>query len=129
MTRPITACLLIFLAGSSKASAQSCVGDPVTVQVLGSGGPALNRDRASTSYLLWVGSQARILVDIGGGAYLRLGQSQAKVGDLSMVAISHLHPDHVSDLPAFLWLSQLARKESLPIYGPSGNDAAPGFST
>ncbi len=46
-----------------------------------------------------------------------------------MVAISHLHPDHVSDLPALLWLSHQARKEPLPIVGPSGNQAAPSFST
>jgi ribonuclease BN (tRNA processing enzyme) len=46
-----------------------------------------------------------------------------------LVAVSHLHPDHISDLPAFLWQSHLARKEPLPIVGPSGNDAAPDFST
>ena len=43
--------------------------------------------------------------------------------------MSHLHPDHVSDLPAFLWLSHEVRKEPLKIFGPSGNDAAPDFAT
>jgi ribonuclease BN (tRNA processing enzyme) len=76
-----------------------------TVQILGSGGPAINRERASSSYLLWIGGQARMLVDMGGGAYLRFGQSGAKLSDLALVAISHLHPDHVSDLPALLWLT------------------------
>jgi len=104
------------------------MGNPVAVQILGSGGPVINRDRASTSYLLWVGAQAKILVDMGGGAFLRFGQAQAKLNDLSMVAISHLHPDHVSDLPALLWVSQLIRKDPLPIFGPSGNDVAPNFS-
>jgi ribonuclease BN (tRNA processing enzyme) len=65
----------------------------------------INRDRASTSYLLWIDAQAKILVDMGGGAFLRFGQAQAKFSDLSLIAISHLHPDHVSDLPALLWLS------------------------
>ena len=46
-----------------------------------------------------------------------------------MVGISHLHPDHVSDLPAFLWLSHEVRKEPLKIFGPTGNDAAPDFAT
>jgi ribonuclease BN (tRNA processing enzyme) len=46
-----------------------------------------------------------------------------------MVGISHLHPDHVSDLPAFLWQSHELRREPLIIFGPSGNDAAPDFST
>jgi ribonuclease BN (tRNA processing enzyme) len=70
-----------------------------------------------------------MLVDIGGGAFLRFGQSQAKLSDLSLLAISHLHPDHVSDLPALLWLGNQVRKEPLPIVGPSGNDVAPSFST
>jgi ribonuclease BN (tRNA processing enzyme) len=129
MTRCMMVCLLVVLSIPSKATAQSCVGNPVAVQVLGSGGPAINRDRASTSYLLWVGAQAKILIDMGGGAFFRFGQSQAKLSDLSMVAISHLHPDHVSDLPALLWLSQSVRKEPLPIFGPSGNDVTPSFST
>jgi ribonuclease BN (tRNA processing enzyme) len=125
----LTLCLLALLLIPSNTSAQSCVGNPVAVQILGSGGPRINRDRASTSYLLWVGAQARILVDMGGGAFLRFGQAQATFSDLSLVAISHLHPDHVSDLPALLWLSHQARKDSLPIVGPSGNEVAPSLPT
>ena len=75
-----------------------------------------------------VGNQAKFLVDTGGGSYHRFGQSQAKLEDLSLVGISHLHPDHVSDLPAILWLSHRTRKEPLPIIGPSGNETAPSFS-
>jgi ribonuclease BN (tRNA processing enzyme) len=129
MIRSMIICLLVLFSIPSYASAQSCGADPVAVQILGSGGPAINRERASASYLLWVGGQAKILVDAGGGAFLRFGQSQAKLSDLAMVAISHLHPDHVSDLPALLWLSHQARKEPLPIIGPSGNDVAPSFPT
>jgi ribonuclease BN (tRNA processing enzyme) len=121
--------MLVLLLIPSKASAQSCVGNPVAVQILGSGGPRANPDRASSSYVLWIGAQAKILVDMGGGAFLRFGQAQAKLSDLSLVAISHLHPDHVSDLPALLWLSHQARKDPLPIAGPSGNEVAPSFST
>src|SRR5262249_8754992 len=72
------------------------------------------------------------------GAYLRFGQSGAKLSDLALIAISHLRPDHVSDLPALLWLSHQARNEPLPIVGPSagkgvagpaGVDVAPDFPT
>jgi ribonuclease BN (tRNA processing enzyme) len=129
MTRVWIAFLLGLLSVSldtSVASAQSCSG-PFAVQILGSGGPRINPFRASSSYLLWLDGKARILVDMGGGAQLRFGQSQAKIEDLWMVGISHLHPDHVSDLPAFLWLSHEVRKQSLKIFGPSGNDAAPDF--
>jgi ribonuclease BN (tRNA processing enzyme) len=95
---------------------------------LGSGGPASNPDRASASYLVWIGGQGKILVDAGGGAFLRFGQAEARLNDLSLIAISHLHPDHVSDLPALLW-SPDNRKEPLAIAGPSGNDVVPDFST
>lgn len=121
--------MLVLLLIPSNASAQNCVGNPGAVQILGSGGPRANPDRASSSYVLWIGAQAKILVDMGGGAFLRFGQAQAKLSDLSLVAISHLHPDHVSDLPALLWLSHQARKDPLPIAGPSGNEVAPSFST
>jgi len=136
--RSFIMCSMFVLALTSGALAQTCAAGPVTVQILGSGGPAINPERASTSYLLWDGGKARMLVDMGGGAYLRFGQSQAELNDLALVAISHLHPDHVSDLPALLWLSHQVRKEPLPIVGPSagkgvagpaGNDVAPDFST
>ncbi len=117
------------LAVPINVAAQSCVGNPVTVQILGSGGPRLNPDRASASYLLWIGSQAKILVDTGGGAYLRFGQSRADLADLSLVAISHLHPDHVADLPAILWTSNTLRKDPLPIVGPSGSEGMTDFQT
>src|ERR1700722_12563923 len=100
--RSILMCSTIVLAVGSGAWAQSCASGPVTVQILGSGGPAINGERASTSYLLWIDCKARMLIDMGGGAYLRFGQSGAKLGDLALIAISHLHPDHVSDLAALL---------------------------
>jgi ribonuclease BN (tRNA processing enzyme) len=129
MIRYVIVCLLALLSIPSNVSAQSCLGKPVAVQILGSGGPRINPDRASSSYLLWIDAQAKILVDMGGGAFLRFGQAQAKLSDLSLIAISHLHPDHVSDLPALLWLSHQARKDPLPIVGPSGNEVAPSFPT
>lgn len=118
---------VLMFAGT--AAAQTCDATDMTVQILGSGGPRINRERASTSYLVWLGRQEKILVDAGGGAFLRFGQAGGQLEDLSLVAISHLHPDHVSDLPALLWLSNLARKEPLPIAGPSGGDATPDFLT
>jgi ribonuclease BN (tRNA processing enzyme) len=99
------------------------------VQILGSGGPQIKPDRASASYLLWAGDRARVLIDMGGGAFFRFGQAQAKFTDLAMMGVSHLHPDHISDLPALLWGGRMVRKEPLPIVGPSGNNAAPPFPT
>ena len=128
MFRSLIAGVAVALVASSGALAQSCTGNPVAVQVLGSGAPGFVKDRANTSYLLWVGNQARILVDAGGGAYVRFGQAQAKFSDLSMILVSHLHPDHSSDLPGVLWSGRNTRNDTLPIAGPSGNDAAPALN-
>jgi len=82
------------LAAQSVALAQSCEPGPSTVQILGSGGPATNPERASASYLLWIGGQAKILVDMGGGTYLRFAQSQAKLvaqdAHAGRLIVSHL---------------------------------------
>ena len=87
MFRSTIISLLGFFSIVSNASAQTCVGNPVAVQILGSGGPAINPERASAGYLLWVGAQARLLFDIGGGSYIRFGQTRAKLADLAMVGI------------------------------------------
>jgi ribonuclease BN (tRNA processing enzyme) len=121
--------LLLIPLNDSTASAQSCVGNPVAVQVLGSGGPILDPSRASSSYLLWINNQAKILVDMGGGAYFRFAQARAKISDLSLLAVSHLDPDHIAGLPALLWLSNRSRTEPLPTVGPSGNNLAPDYPT
>lgn len=121
----LIACGLLTFAMPNGTSAQICKAGPTTVQILGSAGPRITVDRASSSYLLWVDGKAKILVDMGGGAYLRFGQSQAKLNDLAMVGISHFHPDHVSDLPALMWLSHAFRKEPLPIFGPSAGKRVP----
>jgi ribonuclease BN (tRNA processing enzyme) len=122
-------CLFALLAIPQVAAAQSCSGTPLAVQILGSGGPQIKPDRASASYLLWIDDKARVLIDMGGGAFFRFGQAQAKFTDLAMMGVSHLHPDHISDLPALLWGGRMVRKEALPIVGPSGNNAAPPFPT
>ena len=37
-----------------------------------------------------------------------------------MMGVSHLQPDHISDLPALLWGGRMVRQEPLSIVGPSG---------
>ena len=82
--------MLALVLTPSNASAQSCDAGPVAVQILGSGGPAINRFRSSTSYLLRVDNEAKVLIDMGGGAFGRFGQSDAKLSDLAMGIWPHL---------------------------------------
>lgn len=112
------------------AHAQSCAAQGVHLQVLGSGGPELQDKRASSAYLLWIDGKARVLVDIGGGAALRFGESGATVTDLDVILLTHLHADHTSDLPALIKSSFFeSRREALPLYGPVGNKVAPSTVT
>jgi ribonuclease BN (tRNA processing enzyme) len=125
---PAIVAAILVTAVAARASAQaSCSTEPLALQVLGSGGPSAGDTRASTGYLIWRGGRAVVMVDAGGGTFLRFGEAGAKLQDLSLLAVSHLHPDHVSDLPALLWLSELARQQRLKIAGPSGGGAFPSF--
>jgi glyoxylase-like metal-dependent hydrolase (beta-lactamase superfamily II) len=117
------------LVSAQPAAQQGCSGEALAVQVLGSGGPFATTNRASTSYLVWQGGRAVVMVDVGGGAFLRFGEAGARLEDLSLLAISHLHPDHVSDLPALLWLSEIGRKTPLKLSGPSGGGPFPDIVT
>lgn len=108
------------------AAAQTCGSAPVQVQVLGSGGPELQDKRASSGYLVWLEGKPRVLVDIGGGAALRFGESGATVSDLDVILLTHLHADHTADLPALVKSSFFEdRTRPLPVYGPTGNKFMP----
>jgi ribonuclease BN (tRNA processing enzyme) len=120
-------CLAASFCVARNAPAQTCEPKGLAVQILGSGGPRVNAERGSSSYLVRLDGRGRVLIDAGGGAFLRFGQAGGRLEELSLLALSHLHPDHSSDLPALLWLSNLARKEPLPIAGPSGSDTVPDF--
>lgn len=123
------AAVLTAMATSAVASrADAGCSAPTAVQVLGSGGPDSNDARASSGYLLWIDGEARLLIDAGGGVFLRFGEARARFESLDAIAITHLHADHVSDLPALLKSGFFGeRKRPLPIIGPSGGNAFPGI--
>lgn len=121
---------LLGLVWFTTAAAQTCGTAPVQVQVLGSGGPELQDRRASSSYLVWIEGKPRVLVDIGGGAALRFGESGATASDLDVILLTHLHADHTADLPALIKSSFFEdRSRPLPIYGPAGNKFMPSTVT
>src|SRR5215471_3568903 len=113
-------------AGNSQAtssSANACLaGGRPALQVLGSSGPLNAEGRASTSYLLWLAGRPAILVDVGPGSTVNLARTGANPTDLDAILLSHLHPDHVSDLPGLLWDEEvLERNRPMLIVGPAGN--------
>ena len=102
----------------------------VSLQVLGSGGPESGDKRASSGYIVWVDGKSRVLVDFGGGASLRFEEAGAKIEDLEIILLTHLHIDHTADLPALLKSSFFVnRSRDLLIFGPQGNKAMPDTHT
>ncbi|MCB1784947.1 MAG: MBL fold metallo-hydrolase [Gammaproteobacteria bacterium] len=99
----------------------------LALQVLGSGGPIADDARASSGYLLWIDGHARLLVDAGGGTFLRFGESGANIEDLEAILLTHLHTDHATDLPALLKGGYFSdRTRPLPVIGPDGAPGWPG---
>ena len=119
--------ILLALAAASHGHA-ACAGGGVQVQVLGSGGPIADDDRAASAYLVWVDGAARALIDAGSGAVLRFGQADADFADLDVIGLSHFHTDHAGDLPALLKSGSFTdRERDLWIAGPDGSRLFPGL--
>lgn len=97
----------------------------VRVQILGSGGPEFG-ERASSGYIVWIDGKSRLLVDCGGGTFLRFTQSGARLEDLDAILLTHNHIDHTADLTAFMKAGFFTqRTEALHIYGASGSQMFP----
>lgn len=123
-----TAALLVgsCLAATVSQPAWAICQAPLAMQVLGSGGPVSDDARASSGYLVWIGGEARLLIDAGGGVFLRFGEAKARFDALDAIAITHLHADHVADLVAILKSGFFSdRTRALPVIGPSGGEAFP----
>ena len=120
----------LFICISLPVMAESSCGEQgVQLQVLGSGGPELGDNRASSSYVIWHDGKARLLVDMGSGSLFHFEQSGASLNDLDLVLLTHMHVDHSSDLPALIKASFFTdRKRDLPLYGPTGNDLMPALT-
>ncbi len=104
--------------------APACAQDPAAsleLVVLGSGGPAAT-GRAASSYLLLVDGTARILVDAGPGAFVRLGESGLASAQIDLVLLTHLHVDHAGDLPAFFKARAVSAggPATFKVWGPDG---------
>jgi ribonuclease BN (tRNA processing enzyme) len=88
--------------------------------LLGTGTPTPSLKRASSSYLVEVGSDV-ILIDHGPGSHERLLQIGKRAVDVTHVFFSHLHYDHCSDYIRLLltrWDQGADRIPELKVYGP-----------
>lgn len=103
----------------------ACPSEGAGLQVLGSGGPIAEADRAGASYLLWIDGEPRLLIDAGPGSFLRFAQVGGKIATLDAILLSHFHADHAGGLAGILNSGGFeTRTQPLPVFGP---DAAPRF--
>ncbi|MEO1046167.1 MAG: MBL fold metallo-hydrolase [Pseudomonadota bacterium] len=102
---------------------------PAVLQVLGSGGPIADDDRAGASYLIRRNGVPVALIDAGSGTFLRFAQARASITPLKVIALSHFHADHVADLAAILNSGNFEKREApLPIVGPAAGGIYPGLT-
>lgn len=85
---------------------------------LGTGAPIPTAQRVQTGLLLESDTTC-LLIDCGSGVLHRLAQSDTDFEDVSHVLLTHLHPDHVSDLLPLLRTRQFLGEPSLDICGPN----------
>lgn len=129
-TRPwmLPGTALAILAGSCSVAAQptSASGTPAPLEVivLGSGGPAA-LGRASSSYLVLLDGEPRILVDAGPGSFARAGEAHVSLENLDIVLLTHLHVDHAAELPGFVKTRAVSAGHPIhfDVYGPTGQAA------
>ncbi len=75
-----------------------------------------------SGYLIEKPDSTPILIDCGSGVVHRIGQTRVSVLDIDTVLLTHLHPDHVSDIIAFVQARRLQDESSLEVFGPPGTD-------
>jgi ribonuclease Z len=94
--------------------------DALSVAVCGSRAPLPSPNRAETCLLVQAGT-SKFIIDSGEGSAANLQRWGIDYTDLEAVILSHLHSDHISDMPEIQFQSWLGgRKERLPVLGPVG---------
>lgn len=90
------------------------------VVFLGTGSPLGNPDRCGAGQVL-VAGDAHVLVDMGWGAARRLTPSGIRPNIIDTALFTHMHTDHMTDVPDFLFLRWTAGATTpLRVYGPVG---------
>ena len=117
-----TLCLCLVLFGSNPPSFAEARAPSLELLVLGSGGPGA-AGRAASSYLVFIDGSARILVDAGPGSFARLGEAQASLSNTDIVLLTHLHIDHVGEIPGLFKARAVSGSGPVTfnVWGPAGS--------
>ena len=98
----------------------------IKVTLLGTAaGPPVRLNRYQMSTLVEAGGET-LLFDCGRGTTLRLAQAGIPIDRVSKVFITHLHSDHIVDIPDLYlspWAARSARNAPFEVWGPAGTRA------
>jgi ribonuclease Z len=110
----------VFVPGAEELA----VGE-IRVTVLGSGDPWIRRSQASGSLLIEVGNPQRdfFFFDLGSGSLANFTALSLPVEATTKVFLSHLHADHIGDIPGLLGsLAKAGRIDPVEIWGGASED-------
>jgi ribonuclease BN (tRNA processing enzyme) len=129
------AALSLMLSSCSKngttqsADPKACKSSSIAVQVLGSGGPIADDDRAGSGNVIWIDGKARVIVDAGPGSFIRHAEAGIDFNDLYAILLTHFHGDHAGGLPGLLNSGSFSgRKKPFIVAGPDGSETLPSTS-
>ncbi|MDP9235884.1 MAG: MBL fold metallo-hydrolase [Chloroflexota bacterium] len=87
---------------------------------LGTGSPLPNPDRCGAGNIV-VAGDTHVLVDCGWGAARKILPSGIRPNTIDTALFTHMHTDHMTDFPDFLFLRWTAGAQTpLRVYGPEG---------
>lgn len=99
--------------------------DEVRVTVLGSGDPFVKIGQSSASILIEVGNEEKdmFFFDVGPGSVANFNGLQLPVTSTTKVFLTHLHADHIGDMPALIWsTAKSGRRDPVEVWGPASDN-------
>jgi len=100
--------------------------DEIRVIACGSGMPMPRLKQAAACFVIELGNGDKFLFDIGNGSLPRIDALGIPRDYLDKVFLTHLHMDHMGDLPAFYQSGpQANRSVPLRVWGPGGGGTRP----
>jgi len=104
--------------------------DEIRVIACGSGMPMPRLKQAAPCFLIELGNGDKFIFDMGTGSMERIYALGIPLDYLDKVFLTHLHGDHMGDLPGFyVYGPQNNRSKPLRVWGPAGGGTRPEWST
>jgi ribonuclease Z len=104
----------------------------IRVTVLGSGDPWIRRSQASGSLVIEMGNPEKdfFFLDLGSGSLANFNALSLPVESTTKVFLSHLHADHIGDIPGLVGsLAKAGRVDPVEIWGGASEDPRFGLAS